>query len=168
MKKIKARKIKRLVDAYNSIELKRREGSNGQSDCDKFTADAEYRQKIAKLEQITGRLYKNYWRATDLDLRFSNQLFDSIQYLGNYEIKGILTTIYDYYKNKELEEKLELVPKAIEYFQNKKENLDIIEEIKNGDKSAGEMLVNEYQTQLKNDIKENLKLLNNIMGLIIK
>jgi hypothetical protein len=46
---------------------------------------------------------------------------------------------------------LELVPDAVKYFENKKENLDIIEEIKNGDKSAGEMLVNEYQTQLKID-----------------
>jgi hypothetical protein len=151
MKKFKSKKIKRIIDAYKSIELKRREASNGQSDCDKFYADAEYHGKIAKLEQATGRLYHNYWRATDLDLRLSNQLFDLIQYLDNYEIKGVLTTIYDFYKNKEHEEKLELVPDAVKYFENKKENLDIIEEIKNGDKSAGEMLVNEYQTQLKID-----------------
>lgn len=151
MKKFTSRKIKRLVDAYKSLELKWREGTNGRNDCEKFDADAEYRQKIAKLEQIVGRLYHNYWRATDLDLRLSNQLFDLIQYLGNYEIKGVLTTIYDFYKNKEQEEKMELVQNAVEYFQNKKENLDIIEEIKNGDKSAGEMLVNEYQKQLDID-----------------
>jgi hypothetical protein len=151
MKKFKSKKIKRIIDAYKSIELKRREASNGQSDYDKFYADAEYRQKIAKLEQIVGRLYHNYWRPTDLDLRLSNRLLNTIQDSESYYIKGVLTTIYDYYKNKEHEEKLELVPDAVKYFENKKENLDIIEEIKNGDKSAGEMLVNEYQTQLKID-----------------
>jgi hypothetical protein len=152
MKKFKSKKIKRIIDAYNSIELKRREASNGRNDCEKFDADAEYRQKIDKLQQITGRLYHNYWRATDLDLRLSNRLLHTIQDSDSYYIAGILTTIYDFYKNKEQEEKLKLLPKAVEYFQNKNENLDIIEEINNGDKSAGEMLVNEYQTQLKIDI----------------
>ena len=151
MKKFTSKKIKRLVDAYKSLELKRREASNGRNDCEKFYADAEYRQKIDKLQQIVGRLYHNYWRPSNLDLRLSNRLLDTIQDSESYYIKGVLTTIYDFYKNKEHEEKMKLVPDAIEYFKNKKENLDIIEEIKNGDKTAGEMLVNEYQTQLKID-----------------
>ena len=149
MKNFTSKKIKRLLNAYKSIDLKRREGFFNANESDRFYIDAEYRAKMAKLEQITARMYKQYWRATNIDLRLSNQLFDAIQYLGNYDIYGILQIIYDFYKNKEFDESAEL---AIDYFANLDENLDIIEEAKNGDKSAIKMLVQEYQTQNKNEI----------------
>ena len=150
MKNFQSKKIKRLLNAYKSIDLKRREGFFNANESDRFYIDAEYRAKMAKLEQITSRMYKSYWRATNIDLRLSNQLFEAIQYLGNYDIYGILQIIYDYYKNKDLEESAEL---AIDYFANLDENLDIIEEAKNGDKTATKMLIQEYQTQNKIDIQ---------------
>ena len=104
MKNFTSKKIKRLLNAYKSIDLKRREGFFNANESDRFYIDAEFRAKMAKLEQITSRMYKNYWRATNIDLRLSNQLFEAIQYLGNYDIYGILQIIYDFYKNKELEE----------------------------------------------------------------
>jgi len=150
MKNFTSKKIKRLINAYKSIDLKRREGFFNANESDRFYIDAEYRAKMAKLEQITSRMYKSYWRATNIDLRLSNQLFEAIQYLGNYDIYGILKIIYDFYKNKELEESAEL---AIDYFANLDENSDIIKEAKNGDKTAIKMLVQEYQTQNKIDIQ---------------
>ena len=149
MKNFTSKKIKRLINAYKSIDLKRREGFFNANESDRFYADAEFRAKMAKLEQITARMYKQYWRATNIDLRLSNQLFEAIQYLGNYDIYGILQIIYDFYKNKELEESAEL---AIDYFANLDENLDIIKEAKNGDKTATKMLIQEYQAQNKNEI----------------
>lgn len=154
MKNFTSKKIKRLINAYKSIDLKRREGFFNANESDRFYIDAEFRAKMAKLEQITARMYKSYWRATNIDLRLSNQLFEAIQYLGNYDIYGILQIIYDYYKNKEFDESAEL---AIDYFANLDENLDIIEEAKNGDKTATKMLIQEYQTQNKNNI-ENKKM----------
>lgn len=149
MKNFTSKKIKRLLNAYKSIDLKRREGFFNANESDRFYADAEYRAKMAKLEQITARMYKSYWRATNIDLRLSNQLFEAIQYLGNYDIYGILQIIYDFYKNKEFDEFEKL---AIDYFANLDENSDIIEEAKNGDKTAIKMLIQEYQTQIKNEI----------------
>ena len=149
MKNFTSKKLKKLLNAYKSIDLKRREGFFNANESDRFYIDAEFRAKMAKLEQITSRMYKHYWRATNIDLRLSNQLFEAIQYLGNYDIYGILQIIYDFYKNKELEESAEL---AIDYFANRDENLDIIKEAKNGDKSAIKMLIQEYQTQNKNEI----------------
>ena len=149
MKNFTSKKIKRLLNAYKSIDLKRREGFFNANESDRFYIDAEFRAKMAKLEQITARMSKQYWRATNIDLRLSNQLFEAIQYLGNYDIYEILKIIYDFYKNKELEESAEL---AIDYFANLDENLDIIEEAKNGDKTAIKMLVQEYQAQNKNEI----------------
>ena len=154
LKNFTSKKIKRLLNAYKSIDLKRREGFFNANESDRFYADAEYRAKMAKLEQITSRMYKHYWRATNIDLRLSNQLFEAIQYLGNYDIYGILQIIYDFYKNKEFDEFEKL---AIDYFANIDENSDIIEEAKNGDKTATKMLIQEYQTQNKIDI-ENKKL----------
>lgn len=150
MKNFTSKKIKRLLNAYKSIDLKRREGFFNANESDRFYIDAEYRAKMAKLEQITARMYKNYWRATNIDLRLSNQLFEAIQYLGNYDIYGILKNIYDFYKNKEFDEFEKL---AIDYFANLDENSDIIEEAKNGDKTATKMLIQEYQTQNKIDIQ---------------
>lgn len=150
MKNFTSKKLKRLLNAYKSIDLKRREGFFNANESDRFYVDAEFRAKTAKLEQITTRMYKSYWRATNIDLRLSNQLFEAIQYLGNYDIYGILQNIYDFYKNKEFEELKEL---ARDYFANRDENLDIIEEAKNGDKTAIKMLVQEYQTQNKIDIQ---------------
>ena len=149
MKNFTSKKLKKLLNAYKSIDLKRREGFFNANESDRFYIDAEYRAKMAKLEQITARMYKNYWRATNIDLRLSNQLFEAIQYMGNYDIYGILQIIYDFYKNKEFDafEKL-----AIDYFANLDENSDIIEEAKNGDKTAIKMLIQEYQTQIKNEI----------------
>ena len=149
MKNFQSKKIKKLLNAYKSIDLKRREGFFNANESDRFYADAEFRAKMAKLEQITARMYKGYWRATNIDLRLSNQLFEAIQYLGNYDIYGILQIIYDFYKNKEFDESAEL---AIDYFANLDENLDIIKEAKNGDKTAIKMLIQEYQTQNKNEI----------------
>jgi len=154
MKNFQSKKIKKLLTAYKSIDLKRREGFFNANESDRFYIDAEYRAKTAKLEQITARMYKSYWRATNIDLRLSNQLFEAIQYLGNYDIYGILQNIYDFYKNKEFDELKEL---ARDYFTNLDENLDIIEEANNGDKSAIKMLIQEYQTQNKIDI-ENKKM----------
>ena len=150
MKNFTSKKIKRLLNAYKSIDLKRREGFFNANESDRFYIDAEYRAKMAKLEQITARMYKSYWRATNIDLRLSNQLFEAIQYLGNYDIYGILQIIYDFYKNKEFDEFEKL---AIDYFANLDENSDIIKEAKNGDKTAIKMLVQEYQTQNKIDIQ---------------
>ena len=154
MKNFTSKKIKRLLNAYKSIDLKRREGFFNANESDRFYIDAEFRAKTAKLEQITSRMYKNYWRATNIDLRLSNQLFEAIQYLGNYDIYGILQIIYDFYKNKEFDEFEKL---AIDYFANLDENSDIIKEAKNGDKTATKMLIQEYQTQNKIDI-QNKKL----------
>lgn len=154
LKNFTSKKIKRLLNAYKSIDLKRREGFFNANESDRFYIDAEFRAKMAKLEQITARMYKQYWRATNIDLRLSNQLFEAIQYLGNYDIYGILQIIYDFYKNKEFDESAEL---AIDYFANLDENLDIIEEAKNGDKTAIKMLVQEYQTQNKNNIENKKK-----------
>ena len=153
MKNFQSKKIKKILNAYKSIDLKRREGFFNANESDRFYIDAEYRAKMAKLEQITSRMYKQYWRATNIDLRLSNQLFEAIQYLGNYDIYGILQIIYDFYKNKEFDEFKKL---AIDYFANLDENSDIIEEAKNGDKTAIKMLIQEYQTQNKNNI-ENKK-----------
>lgn len=150
MKNFQSKKIKRLINAYKSIDLKRREGFFNANESDRFYIDAEYRAKMAKLEQITSRMYKNYWRATNIDLRLSNQLFEAIQYLGNYDIYEILKNIYDFYKNKEFDEFEKL---AIDYFANLDENSDIIKEAKNGDKTAIKMLIQEYQTQNKIDIQ---------------
>ena len=149
MKNFTSKKIKRLLNAYKSIDLKRREGFFNANESDRFYIDAEYRAKMAKLEQITSRMYKNYWRATNIDLRLSNQLFEAIQYLGNYDIYGILQIIYGFYKNKEFDEFEKL---AIDYFANLDENLDIIKEAKNGDKTAIKMLIQEYQTQKKMEV----------------
>ena len=150
MKNFQSKKIKRLLNAYKTIDLKRREGFFNANESDRFYADAEYRAKMAKLEQITSRMYKSYWRATNIDLRLSNQLFEANQYMGNYDIYGILQIIYDFYKNKEFDEFEKL---AIDYFANLDENSDIIEEAKNGDKTATKMLIQEYQTQNKIDIQ---------------
>lgn len=150
MKNFTSKKLKRLLNAYKSIDLKRREGFFNANESDRFYIDAEYRAKMAKLEQITARMYKTYWRATNIDLRLSNQLFEAIQYLGNYDIYGILQIIYDFYKNKEFDEFEKL---AIDYFANIDENSDIIEEAKNGDKTAIKMLIQEYQIQNKIDIQ---------------
>ena len=150
MKNFQSKKIKKILNAYKSIDLKRREGFFNANESDRFYIDAEYRAKMAKLEQITARMYKQYWRATNIDLRLSNQLFEAIQYLGNYDIYEILKNIYDFYKNKEFDEFKKL---AIDYFANLDENSDIIEEAKNGDKTATKMLVQEYQTQNKIDIQ---------------
>lgn len=150
MKNFTSKKIKRLINTYKSIDLKRREGFFNANESDRFYIDAEFRAKMAKLEQITSRMYKNYWRATNIDLRLSNQLFEAIQYLGNYDIYGILKIIYDFYKNKEFDEFEKL---AIDYFANLDENSDIIKEAKNGDKTAIKMLIQEYQTQIKIDIQ---------------
>ena len=150
MKNFTSKKIKRLLNAYKSIDLKRREGFFNANESDRFYADAEYRAKMAKLEQITARMYKSYWRATNIDLRLSNQLFEAVQYLGNYDIYVILKNIYDFYKNKEFDEFEKL---AIDYFANLDENSDIIKEAKNGDKTATEMLIQEYQTQNEIDIQ---------------
>lgn len=149
MKNFTSKKIKRLLNAYKSVDLKRREGFFNANESDRFYINAEFRAKTAKLEQITSRMYKSYWRATNIDLRLSNQLFEAIQYLGNYDICGILQIIYDYYKNKEFDESSKL---AIDYFANLDENSDIIKEAKNNDKTAIKMLVQEYQTQNKNEI----------------
>lgn len=150
MKNFESKKIKKLLNAYKSIDLKRREGFFNANESDRFYADAEYRAKMAKLEQITARMYKSYWRATNIDLRLSNQLFEAVQYLGNYDIYGILKNIYDFYRNKEFDEFEKL---AIDYFANLDENSDIIKEAKNGDKTATEMLIQEYQIQNKIDIQ---------------
>ena len=150
MKNFTSKKIKRLINAYKSIDLRRREGFFNANESDRFYIDAEYRAKMAKLEQITAKMYKSYWRATNIDLRLSNQLFEAIQYLGNYDIYGILKNIYDFYRNKEFDEFEKL---AIDYFANLDENSDIIEEAKNGDKTATKMLIQEYQTQNKIDIQ---------------
>ena len=150
MKNFTSKKIKRLLNTYKSIDLKRREGFFNANESDRFYADAEYRAKMAKLEQITARMYKSYWRATNIDLRLSNQLFDVINYNNHYDLHAILQIIYDFYKNKEFDEFEKL---AIDYFANIDENLDIIEEAKNGDKSAIKMLIQEYQTQNKIDIQ---------------
>lgn len=150
MKNFQSKKIKRLLNAYKSIDLKRREGFFNANESDRFYIDAEFRAKMAKLEQITARMYKQYWRATNIDLRLSNQLFEAIQYMGNYDIYEILKIIYDFYKNKEFDEFAEL---AVDYFANLDENSDIIKEAKNGDKTAIKMLIQEYQTQIKNDIQ---------------
>ena len=153
MKNFQSKKIKKILNAYKSIDLKRREGFFNANESDRFYIDAEYRAKMAKLEQITARMYKQYWRATNIDLRLSNQLFEAIQYLGNYDIYGILQIIYDFYKNKEFDEFKKL---AIDYFANLDENADIIKEAMDGDKTATKMLIQEYQTQNKNNI-ENKK-----------
>ena len=150
MKNFTSKKIKRLLNDYKSIDLKRREGFFNANESDRFYIDAEYRAKMAKLEQITSRMYKHYWRATNIDLRLSNQLFEAVQYLGNYDIYGILQIIYDFYRNKEFDEFAEL---AVDYFANLDENSDIIKEAKNGDKTAIKMLVQEYQIQNKIDIQ---------------
>lgn len=150
MKNFQSKKIKRLINAYKSIDLKRREGFFNANESDRFYIDAEYRAKMAKLEQITSRMYKNYWRATNIDLRLSNQLFDVINYNNHYDLHAILKIIYDFYKNKEFDEFEKL---AIDYFANIDENSDIIEEAKNGDKTAIKMLVQEYQAQNKIDIQ---------------
>ena len=150
MKNFQSKKIKRLLNAYKSIDLKRREGFFNANESDRFYIDAEYRAKMAKLEQITARMYKQYWRATNIDLRLSNQLFDVINYNNHYDLHAILQIIYDFYKNKEFDESAEL---AIDYFANLDENLDIIKEAKNGDKTATKMLIQEYQTQNKIDIQ---------------
>ena len=150
MKNFQSKKIKKILNAYKSIDLKRREGFFNANESDRFYIDAEYRAKMAKLEQITARMYKQYWRATNIDLRLSNQLFEAIQYLGNYDIYEILKNIYDFYKNKEFDEFEKL---AIDYFANLDENSDIIEEAKNGDKTATKMLIQEYQIQNKIDIQ---------------
>ena len=149
MKNFTSKKLKRLLNAYKSIDLKRREGFFNANESDRFYADAEYRAKMAKLEQITSRMYKSYWRATNIDLRLSNQLFDVINYSNHYDLHAILKIIYDFYKNKEFDEFEKL---AIDYFANRDENSDIIEEAKNGDKTAIKMLIQEYQTQNKNEI----------------
>ena len=154
MKNFTSKKLKRLLNAYKSIDLKRREGLFNANESDRFYADAEFRAKTAKLEQITARMYKSYWRATNIDLRLSNQLFDVINYNNHYDLHAILKIIYDFYKNKEFDELKEL---ARDYFANKDENLDIIEEANNGDKTAIKMLVQEYQTHIINDI-ENKKM----------
>ena len=154
MKNFTSKKIKRLLNAYKTIDLKRREGFFNANESDRFYIDAEFRAKMAKLEQITARMYKSYWRATNIDLRLSNQLFEAIQYLGNYDIYEILKIIYDFYKNKEFDEFEKL---AIDYFANLDENSDIIEEAKNGDKTATKMLIQEYQTQNKIDIQNKKK-----------
>ena len=150
MKNFTSKKIKRLINAYKSIDLKRREGFFNANESDRFYIDAEYRAKMAKLEQITARMYKQYWRATNIDLRLSNQLFDVINYNNHYDLHAILKIIYDFYKNKEFDEFKKL---AIDYFANLDENLDIIKEAKNGEKSAIKMLIQEYQTQNKIDIQ---------------
>lgn len=150
MKNFQSKKIKKILNAYKSIDLKRREGFFNANESDRFYIDAEYRAKMAKLEQITSRMYKNYWRATNIDLRLSNQLFDVINYNNHYDLHAILKIIYDFYKNKEFDEFKKL---AIDYFANLDENSDIIEEAKNGDKSAIKMLIQEYQTQNKIDIQ---------------
>lgn len=150
MKNFTSKKIKRLLNAYKSIDLKRREGFFNANESDRFYIDAEYRAKMAKLEQITARMYKNYWRATNIDLRLSNQLFDVINYNNHYDLHAILKIIYDFYKNKEFDEFEKL---AIDYFANLDENSDIIKEAKNGDKTATKMLIQEYQTQNKIDIQ---------------
>ena len=150
MKNFTSKKLKRLLNAYKSIDLKRREGFFNANESDRFYVDAEFRAKTAKLEQITSRMYKHYWRATNIDLRLSNQLFDVINYNNHYDLHAILKIIYDYYKNKEFDELKEL---ARDYFANRDENLDIIEEANNGDKSAIKMLIQEYQTQIKIDIQ---------------
>ena len=149
MKNFTSKKIKRLLNAYKSIDLKRREGFFNANESDRFYVDAEFRAKTAKLEQITARMYKSYWRATNIDLRLSNQLFDVINYNNHYDLHAILQIIYDFYKNKEFDESAEL---AIDYSANLDENLDIIKEAKNGDKSAIKMLIQEYQAQNKNEI----------------
>ena len=150
MKKFTSKKIKRLINAYKSIDLKRREGFFNANESDRFYIDAEYRAKMAKLEQITSRMYKSQWRATNIDLRLSNQLFDVINYNNHYDLHAILKIIYDFYKNKEFDEFEKL---AIDYFANLDENSDIIKEAKNGDKTATKMLIQEYQTQNKIDIQ---------------
>ena len=150
MKNFTSKKIKRLLNAYKSIDLKRREGFFNANESDRFYADAEYRAKMAKLEQITSRMYKHYWRATNIDLRLSNQLFDVINYNNHYDLHAILQIIYDFYKNREFDEFEKL---AIDYFANLDENSDIIKEAKNGDKTATKMLIQEYQTQNKIDIQ---------------
>ena len=153
MKNFQSKKIKKILNAYKIIDLKKREGFFNANESDRFYIDAEYRAKMAKLEQITARMYKQYWRATNIDLRLSNQLFEAIQYLVNYDIYGILQIIYDFYKNKEFDEFKKL---AIDYFANLDENADIIKEAMDGDKTATKMLIQEYQTQNKNNI-ENKK-----------
>ena len=150
MKNFTSKKLKKLLTAYKSIDLKRREGFFNANESDRFYIDAEFRAKMAKLEQITSRMYKNYWRATNIDLRLSNQLFDVINYNNHYDLHAILQIIYDFYKNKEIDEFEKL---AIDYFANLDENSDIIEEAKNGDKTAIKMLIQEYQTQNKIDIQ---------------
>ena len=149
MKNFTSKKIKKLLTAYKSIDLKRREGFFNANESDRFYIDAEFRAKMAKLEQITSRMYKNYWRATNIDLRLSNQLFDVINYSNHYDLHAILKIIYDFHKNKEFDEFEKL---AIDYFANIDENSDIIEEAKNGDKSAIKMLIQEYQTQNKMEV----------------
>ena len=150
MKNFQSKKIKKILNAYKSIDLKRREGFFNANESDRFYIDAEYRAIMAKLEQITARMYKQYLRATNIDLRLSNQLFDVINYNNHYDLHAILQIIYDFYKNKEFDEFEKL---AIDYFANLDENSDIIEEAKNGDKTATKMLVQEYQTQNKIDIQ---------------
>ena len=149
MKNFQSKKIKKILNAYKIIDLKKREGFFNANESDRFYIDAEYRAKMAKLEQITARMYKQYWRATNIDLRLSNQLFDVINYNNHYDLHAILQIIYDFYKNKEFDEFKKL---AIDYFANLDENLDIIEEAKNGDETAIKMLIQEYQTQNKNEI----------------
>ena len=149
MKNFQSKKIKKILNAYKSIDLKRREGFFNANESDRFYIDAEYRAKMAKLEQITARMYKQYWRATNIDLRLSNQLFDVINYNNHYDLHAILQIIYDFYKNKEFDEFKKL---AIDYFANLDENADIIKEAMDGDKTATKMLIQEYQTQNKNEI----------------
>lgn len=150
MKNFTSKKLKKLLNAYKSIDLKRREGFFNANESDRFYIDAEFRAKMAKLEQITARMYKHYWRATNIDLRLSNQLFDVINYNNHYDLHAILQIIYDFYKNKEFDEFEKL---AIDYFANLDENSDIIKEVKNGDKTATKMLIQEYQAQNKIDIQ---------------
>ena len=115
MKNFQSKKIKKILNAYKSIDLKRREGFFNANESDRFYIDAEYRAKMAKLEQITARMYKQYWRATNIDLRLSNQLFDVINYNNHYDLHAILQIIYDFYKNKEFDEFKKL---EIDYFAN--------------------------------------------------
>lgn len=151
MKNFSSKKLKRLLAIYKSIDLKRREQSFEANDCDKFYSDAEYRCKMAKLEQIVFRMYHSYWRKSNLDLKLSNQLFDAISYLGNYDIEPILKTIYEYYKNLEAENDC---LEAIDYFTKKGQFLDIVGEAIAGDKSAQSMLAQEYNYVKKLAIKE--------------
>lgn len=86
-------KLKRILNAYEALENNRRVACFNASDSTRFYADAEYRQKINKMAQIVGRMFKFYWKNKIDNCDLKNALNNAVTYLGDYEINKILIEI---------------------------------------------------------------------------